>query len=100
MIISMHDTQYIYEVIAMLLLVVGLFVSHKLNQDYPCWVRMIVLSPVLAILFTLWCLIGGVHVAYPPDIVVLLSLLAIYLVVASRFTDRPWLDIRKGGRND
>ena len=74
---------------------IGFFCSAKLSDEHPLWVRLIVLSPALMALATLAAIAQDAYVAYEPDIGVALSVMLIYALVASRFTDRPWLDIRK-----
>ena len=36
----------------------------------------------------------GAYVAYWPDVARAVSVMLIYALVASKFTERPWLDIR------
>jgi uncharacterized protein (DUF983 family) len=74
---------------------IGFFCANRLTSDNPLWVRLIVLAPALAGFYVLIEMLHGDYIAYVSDIFRTGAVIALYLLVASRFTDKPWLDIRK-----
>lgn len=74
---------------------IGFFCANKMTSDNPLWVRLIVLGPALTGFYVLIEMLHGGYVAYLGDIYRTAAVIALYLLVASRFTDKPWLDIRK-----
>jgi uncharacterized protein (DUF983 family) len=74
---------------------IGFFCANRLTSDNPLWVRLIVLAPALTGFYVLIEMLQGNYVAYAGDIYRTGAVIALYLLVASRFTDNPWLDIRK-----
>ena len=91
---SMMTIQVVFSVVMVIMACIGFFCSAKLSGEYPFWVRLIVLYPALAALCTLAAMMRGHYVAYVQDIVMAFGLAMLYALVASRFTNRPWLDIR------
>jgi uncharacterized protein (DUF983 family) len=91
---STMSIQVVFSLVMVALVIVGFFCAAKLSGDYPLWVRMIVLYPSLAALCTLGAMLKGHYVAYTQDIVLAVGIMLLYAVVASRFTNNPWLDIR------
>lgn len=91
---TVHTIQIIFAVAMLALSVIGFYCAARLNGDYPLWVRLIVLYPALAALCTLAAMLRGHYVAYMQDIIMAVGLVLIYALVASRFSARPWLDIR------
>lgn len=83
-----------FDVCLLLIVLIGLYIAHRLDGSYPLWVRLICLAPTCASLFTLWLIIAGLYVVQLPAIIFVSSFLGVYLMVASRFSDSPWLDIR------
>jgi hypothetical protein len=91
----------LFEICLVALMIIGLFIAAKLDDTYPRWVRYMCLAPCLAAAFTLHSIILGVYVAYFPDLLILASTVAVYFLLASRFTSRPMLDLRnKTKEND
>lgn len=86
--------QLVFEVLMAIMACIGFFCAVRLNGSNPLWVRLIVLYPALAALCTIAAMMRGQYVAYVQDIVMAIGLALIYALVASRFTDNPWLDIR------
>jgi hypothetical protein len=76
------------------LIAIGFYCSHRLNDSHPFWVRLIVLLPCLTAFATLAAIAMGSYVAYWPDVGRAVSAMMVYALVASRFSSRPWLDIR------
>jgi hypothetical protein len=76
------------------LIAIGFYCSHRLDAKHPLWVRLIVLLPCLTAFATLAAIAMGSYVAYWPDVARAVSVMLIYALVASKFTERPWLDIR------
>jgi len=87
--------QLVFLTLMCMTILLGFFCAFKLNCDYPLWIRLIVLSPSLTSMFTVLQVFRQDYVAYESDIARAFASVAIYALVASRFTDTPWLDIRK-----
>jgi uncharacterized protein (DUF983 family) len=73
---------------------IGFFCANKMTSDNPLWVRLIVLGPALTGFYVLIEMLHGNYVAYLGDIYRTAAVIALYLLVASRFTEKPWLDIK------
>jgi len=91
---SSAHVQVVFVVLMILVGVTGYYCAAKLSKDYPWWIRGIVLYPALAALCTLAAMLRGHYVAYVQDIVLAVGIVLLYAVVASRFSDHPWLDMR------
>ncbi len=89
-----QTTQLVFVFMMLSLAIIGFYCAARLNSTYPLWLRLIVLYPALAALCTLGAMLKGHYVAYVQDIVLAFGTDLIYIVLASRFSDRPWLDIR------
>jgi hypothetical protein len=89
------NVQLMFEVLMAIMAGIGFFCASKLSSDNPLWVRLIVLYPALAALCTIAAMMREQYVAYIQDVVMAVGLALIYALVASRFTDKPWLDIRR-----
>jgi hypothetical protein len=76
------------------LIAIGFYCSHRLDANHPLWVRLIVLLPCLAAFATLAAIAMGAYTAFWPDVGRAVSTMLVYALVASRFSSRPWLDIR------
>ncbi len=79
----------VFEGALAVLVIIGLFIAARLNGEYHPIVRYLCLAPALAALFTLYAIVAGSYVAYVPDLILLLSTVGIYGVLASKFTDHP-----------
>jgi hypothetical protein len=77
------------------IIVVGFGCTVALCGERPLWVRLVVLSPAFASMFAVYGVSTCSYVPYPHDVVFQMALLALYALVASRFTKHPWLDIKK-----
>lgn len=91
---STMTLQVVFSLVMVALAVIGFFCAAKLSGEYPLWVRLIVLYPALSAFCTLGAMLRGHYVAYTQDIVLAVGIMLLYAVVASRFTNNPWLDIR------
>jgi hypothetical protein len=76
------------------LIAIGFYCSHRLDAKHPFWVRLIVLLPCLTAFATLAAIPIGAYAAFWPDVGRAVSSMLVYALVASRFSSRPWLDIR------
>ena len=96
-----HTIQIIYVFVMLAMIGIGVYCASHLNADYPLWVRLIVLFPCMVGLTVLLLMLKNEHVAYLGDIALALSFCLLYALVASRFSSRPWLDMRvsKGGQS-
>jgi len=81
------------------LVVIGFGCTVALCGERPLWVRLVVLSPAFAAMFAIYGVGTCSYVPYIHDVVFQSTLLALYALVASRFTKTPWLDIKKGMQN-
>lgn len=86
--------QYVFILLMIGLAGVGLFCSKKLDAKHPFWVRMVVFSQAGAALFTLGYIAQTDYVAFLPDLMLAGAGFANYALISSRFTARPWLDLR------
>jgi uncharacterized protein (DUF983 family) len=91
---SGNKVQIIYAVTMLAWVAIGFYCAARLNSEYPFWVRMIVLSPCLIALGVLGLMTQGQHTAYVGDVMLSISIGLMYALVASRFSSRPWLDLR------
>lgn len=90
----MLTIQVFYALCMIAMVFVGLFCASRLTHENPLWVRLITLSPAISAMGVLGAMAQGEYVAYSQDIFMAFSIFLIYALVASRFTDKPWLDIR------
>lgn len=95
-----HAIPVIYTLIMIATSSIGFYCAARMSGDYPRWVRWIVLSPALCALGVMAAMAQGEHVAYLGDVAFALSLALLYALVASRFSDRPWLDLRTHQHKD
>lgn len=84
----------IFVLVVLMKISVGFFCAQYLTSDNPLWVRLVVLAPCLAGFYVLIALVQGEYTAYWGDILRTVAVIPLYMLVASRFTDNPWLDIR------
>lgn len=91
---NMMTVQISFAFVMLVLTGIGFFCAMKLSGKHPMWVRLVVLYPALAALCTLSAMMQGHYVAYKQDIVMAFGLGLLYALVASRFTKKPWLDLR------
>jgi len=89
----------IYTTLTLLVCVLGLWCGKRMSQmGIVWWVDIMVKLPAAAAMFTLAEILQGAYIAFVTDILTALSLLALYAVLASRFTRDPWLEKRRGER--
>lgn len=72
----------------------GAYCAHKLTGDNPWWVRLIVIFPAIMGMFGPVLMMMGLYVPYEFDVLFACAVALLYALVASRFSCRPWLDIR------
>jgi hypothetical protein len=89
--------QLLFVLIILVKICIGFYCAKELTCDNPLWVRLIVLGPALTGFYVLIEMLQGGYTAYFGDILRTVAVIALYLLVASRFTKKPWLDIRVGG---
>jgi hypothetical protein len=87
-------TETLFIVCLLVLIGTGFFCSHRLDNTHPLWVRLIVLTPCMTAFATLAAIAMDAYTAFWPDVARAVGGILIYALVASRFTSRPWLDIR------
>lgn len=84
----------LFEICLVLLVGLGLFIAARLDGNYPWWVRILCLLPALGAMFALHSIFAGLYTVFSPDIVLALGTVGVYIILASRFTDKPILDRR------
>jgi hypothetical protein len=87
-------TQLTFELCLYAMIVTGFYCASKLDHSHPLWIRLFTLSPSLMAMLGLYFVYANEYVAYAVDIGLAISQMLQSLIVASRFSDRPWLDIR------
>lgn len=82
--------------VVLLLLVVGIgfFCAHRLDGSYLLVVRLVTVFPAVTALVILHAMVRGAYAPQALDLLKCLDCIFLYSMVASRFTTRPWLDIR------
>jgi hypothetical protein len=80
------------------ILITGFYCSYKLCGSRPFWVRMIVLSPTFAAFYGIYVATQTDYTVYGHDILVEISLMFLYALVASSFSGTPWLDLKASKR--
>lgn len=85
----------LYVAAAVFQISIGMYCAYKLGPDRPFWIRFITLMPCLAAFASLWGMVMHIYVPYVHDLINVVATLALYALVASKFSGRPWLDIRK-----
>lgn len=88
------NAQIIFTACMLMVACIGAYCAHKLGPHNPWWVRFVVMLPALLGLFAPILILKGDYVAYPLDVAFAISVVLLYGLVASRFSCRPWLDIR------
>jgi membrane protein CcdC involved in cytochrome C biogenesis len=86
--------QVIFSICMLYLVILGFNCARKLTHENPMWLRVIVLAPALAALATLAAMLQDIYVAYEADILMAITMMLIYSVINSHFTDNPWLNIK------
>lgn len=76
---------------------VGIYCSFKLSPANPGWVRLMVLWPAFAAVYGLQDYVMGFYSPTPSAIINTIGTVMLSFIVASRFTGRPWLDLRVKG---
>lgn len=84
-------TQMIFTFFMVALISIGFYCASRMTSDNPLWVRLIVLGPCLTAFMTLIAITQGKYIAYNVDIFRSISVILLYALVASRFSDSPLL---------
>lgn len=85
-------------VVCLLVLIgIGFYCSHRLSDQNPLWVRLVVLTPCLTAFATLAAIAANQYTAFWPDVGRTIGTILIYALVASKFTGNNWLNIRRKG---
>jgi hypothetical protein len=87
------ETVFIAAMVSMVAM--GAYCAHNLNNSHPLWVRLIVMAPAVIGMFAPVVIIMGVYVPYLLDVIFASSVALLYALVSSKFSDKPWLDIRR-----
>lgn len=89
------DFMHITNLVSLLALaIIGFYCAYKMNLSYPLWLRLVVLSPALSSLYKIAEFFQGGDALIASDILQRLSICLIYALVASRFGEKPWLEMR------
>lgn len=70
---------------------VGFYCAFRMDKSYVLWFRLLVLSPALTSLYAIYQLANANYIASMVDVAIAIPSLAIYLMVASAFSNKPWL---------
>lgn len=70
---------------------VGFYCAFRMDKSYVLWFRLLVLSPALTSLYAIYQLANANYIASMVDVAIAIPSLAIYLMVASAFSRKPWL---------
>lgn len=89
-----NPIQTAFVIVMILMVAIGAYCAHHLNDNHPCWVRLVVMVPAVLGMFAPVLMLMGLYVPYEFDVAFALSVALLYALVASRFSKTPWLDIR------
>lgn len=87
-------TQTIFVIAMLAMAVIGFYCAHHLSNKNPCWVRLVVMAPAITGMFAPVVMMMGSYTPYAFDVVFSVTVALLYALVASRFSQTPWLDIR------
>lgn len=85
----------VYVLTVVLQVSIGIYCAYKMGPDRPFWVRLVTLMPCLAAIASLWGMVNQAYVPYIHDFISVVATTCLYALVASKFTCKPWLDIRR-----
>lgn len=85
----------VYMIALFLQIAIGFYCAYKMGPDQPFWVRAITLMPCLAAFASLWGMLMHIYVPYVHDLINLTATVCLYALVASKFSAKPWLEIRR-----
>lgn len=88
-----NATQVLFISVMVTMTVIGAYCAHHLDSSRPFWVRLVVIAPAIVGMFAPVVILMGVYVPYAFDVVFAATTALLYAMVASRFSDTPWLDI-------
>lgn len=86
--------QTIFIIVMLAMVTMGAYCAHHLNDNHPCWVRLVVMAPAIVGMFAPVVILMGSYTPYTFDVVFAVTVALLYALVASRFSTRPWLDLR------
>jgi CDP-diglyceride synthetase len=86
--------QIVFALMMVVVTITGFYCAARMSKRNPWWVRGVVLFPAMSALCALATMTRGHYVAYTQDIILAFGLMMLYVLVATRFSSRPWLDIR------
>lgn len=75
---------------------IGFYCAFKMDSSNPLWVRLVVLGPAIFGMFAIVIIVRG----YTPSLILTAFAAVVapmYALVASRFSCKPWLDIKVKG---
>jgi hypothetical protein len=87
-------TQTAFVVSMLVMACIGAYCAHKMTDENPCWVRVVVLAPAIMGMFAPVIMLTGAYVPYTFDVIFAITVTLLYALVASRFSSKPWLDIK------
>lgn len=85
----------LFVVLLLVVVFIGFFCAARLNDNYLLVVRLITVFPAITALVILHAMVRGAYAPQALDLLKCLDCIFLYTMVASRFTNKPWLDIRK-----
>lgn len=90
----MGFTEYLNFMSLVVIVLIGFYCAHKLNNGYPLWVRLVVLSPSLTSFYKISEVFRPDYSPITSDLFQRLAVCLLYALVASKFSAKPWLDKR------
>ena len=91
---SMDFIQFLNLGSLLVLIVIGFYCACKMNHSYPLWLRLIVLSPALSSFYKVSEVFMQGYIPTASDILQRFAGCLLYALVASKFSSKPWLEVR------
>jgi hypothetical protein len=86
--------EIIFDIIMLTMVATGAYCAHHLSDENPCWVRLVVMAPAIVGMFAPVAVLMGLYEPRVFDVVFAVTVVLLYALVASRFSKKPWLDLR------
>lgn len=85
----------LYILAIVLQIAIGIYCAYKMGPNHPIWVRGITLMPCMTGFASIWGMAVDIYTPYIHDFINLLATVCLYALVASKFSAKPWLEIRR-----
>ena len=77
------------------LTVIGFYCAYKMNESFPLWLRLFILSPSLIAFYKISEIFREGYIPIPSDIALRITGCILYALVASMLSTKPWIHIRR-----